>query len=122
MINFQKLKPKSTSPSAAIMIGAPASPEDNCPCPTFYFTSDKEYAIPDEGTATIKFRKVKDSEDTKDPEDPQYNYELEVSSIDIAGMKDGNIELDSEANSETDVGMALKKGVRAMMAKKMEGM
>lgn len=79
--------------------------------PSLYFTCDKDYEIPDEGTATIKFRKVEDSENTRDPEDPKYRYELEVHSIEVEGMKEGG-------DDEADVKSAIKNGIKKMMKKK----
>jgi hypothetical protein len=79
--------------------------------PSLYFTCDEECDIPDEGTAVITFRKVEDAENTRDPEDPKYRYELEVQSIDVknSGGKDAS----------PDVAAALKKAIRDKMVEKL---
>ena len=103
--------------------GSPAiatdKPDSKKSYPSLYFTCDKEYDIPDTGTATIKFRKIEDSENTRDPADPKYRYELEVQSIEVDGMDENDD--DGDEAEEGDVGSAIKVGVRKMMAKKMGG-
>lgn len=82
--------------------------------PTLYFTCDKECEFPEEGTAKIKFRKVEDVENTRDPEKPTYRYELEVHGIEVDGMK----EMD-DGEDEADVKTGIKEGMKKMMKKKM---
>lgn len=53
--------------------------------PTFYFSCAEKCELPENGTATIKFRKVEDAENTRDPDDPRYRYELEVHGIEVTG-------------------------------------
>ncbi len=81
--------------------------------PTLYFTCDTACDIPDKGTATIKFRKVEDAENTRDPKDPKYRYELEVQGIEIEGMDEG----DDEEEAPIDM---LKKGLRKALKKEEE--
>lgn len=81
--------------------------------PSLYFTCDKECDLPDEGTATIKFRKIEDSENTRDPADPKYRYELEVQSIDVDGMKENDAD-------EDDAKPDFKGAIKKVMAKKTE--
>ena len=86
--------------------------------PTLYFTSGQEIEFPEDGTATIKFRKVECSENMRDPKDPKYRYELEVQGIDIKGMK---VENDGEDMSEDDdMGKKAIKNMDMVMIKKKE--
>lgn len=62
-----------------------SSAEEKMHYPTLYFTVDQKIKCPQEGTATIKFRKVESAENERDPEDPKYRYELEVQGIDMQG-------------------------------------
>jgi len=80
--------------------------------PSLYFTCDKEYEIPEEGTATIKFRKVEDSENTRNPEDPKYRYELEVHGIDIVGLKT------EKEDDGADVKTGIKEGIKKLVKSK----
>lgn len=109
MIDFTKDSPDDDSDNGIMVAGAMPAPHI-CPCPTFYFTTNTECKIPDEGTGTIKFRKIEDSENTRDPDSPRYRYELEVSSLDIDGMKD---------SEEKPVDM-LKAGLRKALGKEVK--
>ena len=82
--------------------------------PTLYFTCDKECDLPEEGTAKIKFRKVEDVENTRDPENPKFRYELEVQGIEVDGMKE------EMPDDGTDVKAGIKGAMKKMMSKKME--
>lgn len=86
--------------------------------PTLYFTCGQEYDIPDTGTATIKFRKVEDAENTRDPADPKYRYELEIQGIEIDGMDESDMSESGEPD-EADVKGGIKNAMAAMMKKKM---
>ena len=49
--------------------------------PSLYINSKEELDLPEEGTVLIKFRKTRETEDTKDPANPSYSCELEVQAI-----------------------------------------
>lgn len=66
--------------------------------PTLCISCDDEIDIPESGTAVIKFRKVEDTENTRDPEDPKYRYELEVQGIDIKDGEDVSLEMKDPAD------------------------
>jgi hypothetical protein len=101
-----------SSPAVAVSV----EKEPKVSYPSLYFTCDKEYDIPDTGTATIKFRKVEDSENVRDPKDPKYRYELEIQGIEIDGMDEGDDDGDEEGEAMPDFKGAIKKA----MTKKME--
>lgn len=87
------------------------TPDSKASYPTFYFTSSEECDLPIEGFAKIKFRKIEDAENTRDPDDPKYRYELEVQGIEVIGGKSKSV----------DLGGMLKKNMREkVMAKKHE--
>ena len=65
---------------------ASSSDEKKVHYPTLYFPSPTELDIPEEGEAVISFRRVEQAENTRNPDDPKYRYELEVKSIEV---KDG---------------------------------
>lgn len=98
--------------------GSPAmaskAPDTKRSYPSLYFTYDKECDLPDEGMATIKFRKIEDSENTRDPSDPKYRYELEVQGIDVKGMKTAD-------EPDTDFSGGFKKAIKDKRAIVIEG-
>lgn len=60
---------------------APSSDSKKPSYPSLYINSKEELDLPEEGTVLIKFRKTRETEDTKDPANPSYSCELEVQSI-----------------------------------------
>ena len=96
--------------STDLAISAPATPSPSDKSyPTFYFTAPCDCEMPDVGTAKIKFRKVEDAENTRNPGEPQYRYELEVHGIEVI----------SGGEDDMDVGDSLKRAMRKKMAEKM---
>lgn len=92
---------------------APDSAKKSYPC--FYFTCDEEIELPDgEFVFSAKGRKVEDSENMRDPENPRYRYEIEVH-----GFKpEGTVRSDKGMVSMAD---AFKKGLDKKMMEKMDG-
>lgn len=99
------------SPATPMAVSAPAKSY-----PTFYFTCSEPIDLPDgEFTFSAKGRKVDASENTRDPDDPRYRYEIEVHGFKAMGGG-------SKKDSSTDVASSLKAGMKKMMAEKMEAM
>jgi len=67
--------------------------------PNFYVDGKEKLPIPDQGTMTIKYKRVAESESTRDGEDPHYSCTIEVQKIlDCQGeADDGNAEVDPDA-------------------------
>lgn len=93
---------KYDSPGCCAPSGA-SDDGDKVHYPSLYFTHDKPVELPEEGTATITFRKIESSENTRDPDDPKYRCEIEVHSIEVKG--DGR-------KGMVNVGDALKNAMR----------
>lgn len=83
--------------------------------PCFYFTCDEEIDMPDgDFTFMAKGRKVEDSENMRDPENPRYRYEIEVHGFKPMG---GGKKMKEE---ELSVGDILKKAIRDKMVEKVK--
>lgn len=88
---------------------ATSEPKKSYPC--FYFTCDEKIDLPD---GEFKFmavgRKVDTGENTRDPDDPRYRYEIEVQGFKPMGgvNKEG-----------TDMGEKFKKGLMKGMEERM---
>lgn len=90
---------------------SPTTPSDGqkktYPC--FYFTCDEKIDLPDgDFTFMAKGRRIEASENTRDPEDPRYRYEIEVHGFKPMGGK--------KAESE-DMGAMFRRN----LDKKMKG-
>lgn len=90
--------------STAVTPSPPSESKKSYPC--FYFTCDEKIDLPkDEFTFMAKGRKVEDSENSRDPENPRYRYEIEVH-----GFKPVGGDKEPASVSET-----LKKNIREKM-------
>ncbi len=89
------------------MPSSPSPAKKSYPC--FYFTCDEHIELPDgDFTFMAKGRQIKHSEDTRDPDEPRFTYEIEVQGFKPMGgaKKDG-----------PDLSSKLKEGMRKSMAK-----
>ncbi len=90
---------------------ASVSPEPKKSYPCFYFTCDEKIDLPEgDFTFMAKGRKVDSGENTRDPEDPRYRYEIEVQGFKPMGKSEGD---------EPKFSMGEK--VKSAMAKKKAG-
>lgn len=101
---------KDDFPGCCAPVGCSSDDKDKIRYPSLYFTGDTKMDIPDEGVATITFRKIDSGENTRDPDDPKYRCEIEVHSIEVkgGGKRDG---------LEVNVGSMLKDAMRKKMKK-----
>jgi hypothetical protein len=88
------------SPSSPMT--ASESPKKSYPC--FYFTCDEKIDLPDgDFTFTAKGRKIESSENTRDPEEPRYRYEIEVHGFKpMGGAKKESPDMGSEFRKNLD--------------------
>lgn len=89
-----------------------ASPGPKKTYPCFSFSCDEEIDLPDgDFTFMAKGRKVLDTEETRDPEDPRYRYEIEVQGFKPMG---------GATKDSPDLSAKLKDGMRKSMGKMMD--
>jgi hypothetical protein len=81
--------------------------------PSLYISGDKKLGFPDEGTATITFRKVSSGEDQRDGEEPHYRCELEVHSIEVTEAK-------VKEDGMVSVGTAMREAMKKKIKEKQE--
>lgn len=93
---------------------APTTLAEKKSYPCFYFTCDEKIDLPD---GEFKFmavgRKIEDSENTRDEENPRYRYEIEVH-----GFKPVGAAPKKKDDGLTNVGEALKKAMADKMKEK----
>lgn len=82
--------------------------------PSLYINGDKKMSIPDEGVATIRFKKVSSGEDHRENEEPKYRCELEVHSIEVT-------ESLKKEDGMVSVGDSLREAMKKKMKEKLEG-
>lgn len=97
------------APHGAILKGE----EEGLHYPNLYIDLDEEADIPEEGTMTVKFKRVRKSEDERMGE-TKFGYELEIHSIEGVSK----VEVEDGGGDEDDAEEAFDRVAKAVRSKK----
>jgi hypothetical protein len=97
-------------------IAEPVEPEDEKWYPTLEITSEERYEIPEEGKATIEFKKIRSSEENT-KEGTRYSCTLKVKTI-SSFKKKGK---DKKQSNKSEEKLSDEEYIDAELDKEMEG-